>query len=148
MLCYRRMSTESLPSPGPEETDGRRRRSLDSRARIVAALLKLTREGELLPSAELVAGRAGVGLRTVFRHFSEMESLYLDMTQVIETQIRAIAARPFSGQTWRERVVELVGRRGDGFELIGPYRRASDLRRHASAVLQDDRERLTGPLRG
>jgi AcrR family transcriptional regulator len=141
------MSIDPPPPSRPEETDGRRRRSQDSRARIVAALLKLTREGELAPSAEQVAARAGVGLRTVFRHFSDMESLYREMTEVIETELRAVALRPFKGEGWRERVVELIGRRGDGFEVIGPFRRASDLRRHASLVLQDDHERLTGTLR-
>jgi AcrR family transcriptional regulator len=141
------MVSESPTPPRPEETDGRRRRSLDSRARIVGALLKLTRAGELAPSAEQVAVRAGVGLRTVFRHFSDMESLYREMTEVIEAQIRAIAVRPFKGETWRERVLEMTERRGEGFEFIGPFRRASDLRRHASLVLQDDHERLTGALR-
>jgi AcrR family transcriptional regulator len=141
------MAAESLPIPRPEETDGRRRRSLDSRARIVATVLKLIREGELMPSAELVAERGGVGLRTVFRHFSDMESLYLEMTQVLEAQIRTIAARPFQGVGWRERVVELVGRRAEGFELLGPFRLATDLRRHASSVLQEDHARLTGALR-
>ena len=40
-----------------EETDGRRRRSLDSRARIVNAMLELTRESAVAPSAEQVAQR-------------------------------------------------------------------------------------------
>jgi AcrR family transcriptional regulator len=130
-----------------EETDGRRRRSQDSRARIVEALIQLTRAGELSPSAEMVAAQAGVGLRTVFRHFSDMESLYREVTEMIESQIRTIAARPFKGATWRERIQEMAERRGEGFEVIGPFRRASDLRRHASLVLQDDHERLTGTLR-
>jgi AcrR family transcriptional regulator len=130
-----------------EETDGRRRRSQDSRARIVDALIRLTRAGELSPSAEMVAAHAGVGLRTVFRHFSDMEGLYREMTEVVESHIRTIALRPFKGETWRERVLEMCERRGEGFEFIGPFRRASDLRRHASLVLQDDHERLTGTLR-
>ena len=139
--------TSDSPLPRPEETDGRRRRSLDSRARIVAAVVKLTREGELNPSAERVSDRAGVGLRTVFRHFADVESLYLEVTEVVEAQMRALGARPFVGETWRERVIELVSRRAEGFELLVPFRRASDLRRHASQVLQDDIARLTGTLR-
>jgi AcrR family transcriptional regulator len=141
------MDVNLEPQTRSDELDGRRRRSQDSRARIVAALLKLTRAGELAPSAEQVAARAGVGLRTVFRHFSDMESLYREMTEVIETELRGVAARPFTGATWRERVMELAARRGEAFEVIGPFRRASDLRRHASLVLQDDHVRLTATLR-
>jgi AcrR family transcriptional regulator len=141
------MISDSPPLTRPEVTDGRRRRSLDSRARVVAAVLKLIREGELAPSVELVADRSGVGLRTVFRHLSDMESLYREVTEVLEAQIRAIAAQPFESQDWQGRVVEMIGRRREGFELLGPFRLASDLRRHASTVLQADRERLTGVLR-
>ena len=141
------IDVRSQPAPRLEETDGRRRRSQDSRARIVGALLALTRAGELAPGAEQVAARAGVGLRTVFRHFADMESLYREITEVIEAELRAVAARPFASRTWRERVVELAARRSEAFEVIGPFRRASDLRRHASPVLQDDHARLTATLR-
>ena len=142
------MNVGRQAAPRPEETDGRRRRSQDSRARIIGALLQLTRAGVLAPSAEQVAAHARVGLRTVFRHFSDMESLYSEMTEVIESELRAVASRPFAGSTWRERVVELAVRRGEAFEVIGPFRRAADLRRHASPVLQDDHTRLTAALRG
>ena len=62
-----------------DEVDGRRRRSLDSRARIVAAMLELVRLGNASPNAVEVAARAGVGLRSVFRHFKDMESLYVEI---------------------------------------------------------------------
>jgi AcrR family transcriptional regulator len=132
----------------PDETDGRRRRSQDSRSRIVAAMVELVRAGDISPSAADVAARAGVGLRSVFRHFKDMESLYREITDVIEADLRAATvAKPFKGETWRERVLELIERRSAGFEQIAPMRRASDARRHASAVLQDDHQRLTLTLR-
>jgi AcrR family transcriptional regulator len=135
------------PDPEPDEPDGRRRRSQDSRARIVSAMVDLVREGEIAPSAADVAARAGVGLRSVFRHFKDMESLYREITDVIEAELRAVVARPFKGATWRERVLELIDRRSGGFEQIAPMRRASDARRHGSAVLQDDHARLALTLR-
>ncbi|MFX8786073.1 hypothetical protein ABTM90_19835, partial [Acinetobacter baumannii] len=52
-----------------EIIDGRRQRGQNNRARIVKAVLELTREGTFTPSAEQVARRADVSLRTVFRHF-------------------------------------------------------------------------------
>jgi AcrR family transcriptional regulator len=130
-----------------EETDGRRRRSLDSRARIVNAMLELTRETAVAPSAEQVAQRAGVGLRTVFRHFQDMDSLYSEIARPFEGELRLWAQRPFKGTTWRDRVVELIARRGAAFETVAPLRRASDAMRHNSAVLQAQHAVLTTSLR-
>jgi AcrR family transcriptional regulator len=130
-----------------EETDGRRRRSLDSRARIVNAMLELTRETAVAPSAEQVAQRAGVGLRTVFRHFQDMDSLYSEIARPFETELRLWARRPFKGETWQDRVIELIARRGAAFETLAPLRRASDAMRHNSAVLQAQHATLTTMLR-
>jgi AcrR family transcriptional regulator len=131
----------------PEETDGRRRRSLDSRARIVAAMLELARQTASPPSAEQVAQRAGVGLRTVFRHFQDMESLYAEMVGPVEEELRAWALRPFKAETWRERVMELIVRRSTAFEKVAPLRRASESLRASSTVLQAEHSMMTTSLR-
>jgi AcrR family transcriptional regulator len=122
--------------------DGRHRRGQDSRARIVAAMLEIVHAGEVSPSAEQVAARADVGLRTVFRHFKDMESLYREMSAVIEREVIPVMMRPFRAQVWRERVVELVERRADAFEKIGPYLRAMEAHRHRSSVAEGDSVRL------
>jgi AcrR family transcriptional regulator len=129
------------------ESDGRRLRSQGSRARIVQAMLDLVRGGELSPSAELVAGRAGVGLRTVFRHFNDMDSLYAEMSVVIEAELRAVQERPFLAGDWRGRVVEVVARRSEAFERIAPFKRASDVHRHRSRFLEVDHRRLVDTSR-
>ena len=56
--------------------DGRLRRSERSRELIADALYELLAEGDIEPSAQKVADRAGVGIRTVFRLFSDMDALY------------------------------------------------------------------------
>lgn len=128
----------------PPSADGRRRRGQDSRAQIVQAMLDLVREGHISPSAELVAARAEVGLRTVFRHFKDLESLYREMSAVIEGELMALADTPFKAQAWRERVLELVERRGWAYERIGPFKRASDAHRHQSPALALDNAKLVG----
>jgi AcrR family transcriptional regulator len=130
-----------------QELDGRRRRSQDSRARIVAAMLALVRENETTPSAEQVAERAGVGLRTVFRHFTDMDSLYREMMVVIEAELHKVVTRPFKGETWRERIIELIERRAPAFERIGPFRRAADAQRRQSPLLTNDQGRLAAVSR-
>jgi len=127
--------------------DGRRLRSKDSRARIVRAMLALVRAGEVSPSAEQVAGRAGVGLRTVFRHFSDMDSLYREMSQLTEAEIRAEFDTPFTAPDWRGRVLELVGRRAAIFERLAPFIRSSEANRHRSAGLAADKAQVAAVFR-
>src|SRR5436305_13207547 len=106
-------------------SDGRRRRGQDNRARIVAAMLEIVHAGEVSPSAEQVATRADVGLRTVFRHFRDMDSLYREMGVAIEAELLRVVATPFASADWRGRVLELIERRSAAFEKAGPYLRAS-----------------------
>ena len=130
-----------------EIEDGRRRRGQDNRARIVAAMLEMIRDGEVSPVAEQVAERAQVGLRTVFRHFKDMDSLYSEMSEVIEREVRAISEQPFRSAEPRGRVLELVARRGEAFEKIAPFKRASEALRHRSQFLDADSNRLVVALR-
>ncbi|HXA39600.1 MAG TPA: TetR/AcrR family transcriptional regulator [Phenylobacterium sp.] len=126
------------PAPADASSDGRRRRGQDNRARIVAAMLEIIHSGDMAPSAEQVAARADVGLRTVFRHFQDMDSLYREMSGVISAEVRAWAERPFKAQDWRGRVLELVERRAYAFEKIAPFLRASTIFRHRSKHLEAD----------
>jgi AcrR family transcriptional regulator len=126
----------------PAFIDGRRARSQESRRRIIVAMLELVREGDLTPNAENVAARAKVGLRSVFRHFKDMDSLYGEMSSVIAVEFMAVAAAPFVGTTWRERLDELVERRSGIFERMGPYLHAANLHRLTSPTLATDHRRL------
>ena len=130
-------------SPAREETDGRRQRSEASRERIVDAMLELVGSGDACPSAEAVAARANVGLRTVFRHFDNMESLYQQINAAIFAEVHPIMTRPFSGATWQEQIDELVGRRVRIFERIMPYKIAGEIHRHRSAFLAGQSGKMT-----
>ena len=70
------MSTASPPESGSPTRDGRTARALRSRDAVVDALLALQEEGDLAPTAQRVAQRAGVALRTVYGQFSDMETLW------------------------------------------------------------------------
>lgn len=129
------------------EPDGRRRRGLDSRDRIVAAMLDLMREGEVAPGAERVAARAEVGLRTVFRHFRDMDSLYAEMARVIEGELSDLLARPRAAGDEAGRLAEIVGRRADVYERIFPFKHASGMHRHRSAFLERGHARMVSILR-
>lgn len=134
-------------------SDGRRKRSETSRAKLVAAMLALVGEGEVTPSAEAVAARAGVGLRTVFRHFADMEALYAGMAAQLATSY-AHWLDPFTATGWRDQLAEMIARRLDTYERLMPFKRAADAHRHASPTIQHNhattlatmRQRLIGLL--
>jgi AcrR family transcriptional regulator len=125
----------------PVETDGRRLRAEHSRQRIVDAMLRLIGGGEMNPSAAQVAEEAGVGLRSVFRHFEEMDGLYREMSARIEAEIMPLVREPFAARDWRGKLDELMARRARVFERILPYRVAATSRRFQSEFLMQDQRR-------
>ena len=126
-----------------ERTDGRRQRADQNRRRIALAMLELARAGEVAPSAEQVADAAGVGRRTVFRLFNDMEGVYREMHAVMVERISPMFAAPFAARTWREKVDELIERRARMFEEMRPMKCAADAHRHRSQFLRDEHRRLT-----
>ena len=118
--------------------DGRRKRGDQSRRQIVDAMIELVRSGDMSPSAAQVAERADVGLRTVFRHFDEMEVLYREMAEVIRARIMPEVVKPYGGNTWRERLDELIARRIAVYEDIMPLKVAGSVLRFRSPFLMED----------
>jgi AcrR family transcriptional regulator len=135
------------PDPAPTDSpparpDGRRERARSSRSRIVAAMVDLVGKGEVAPGAAQVAAAAGVGLRSVFRHFADMDSLFREMTEAIEARVLPIMLRPPAGDSWRDRLFDIAERRAAIYETIMPYRIAAGLRRFASPYLMQDHRRM------
>ena len=56
--------------------DGRVQRAVRSRAAVVDAILDLLSEGHSQPTAQMVAERSGVSVRSIFRLFDDMASLH------------------------------------------------------------------------
>jgi AcrR family transcriptional regulator len=130
------------PTANALPQDGRRKRSRSSRARVVAAMLDLVAGGEVAPTAAQVAETAGVGLRSVFRHFKDMDALYREMTEAIEIEVLPLMLHPLEGANWQERLFTLAERRARIFERIMPFRISANLRRFESAYLMEDHRRL------
>jgi AcrR family transcriptional regulator len=124
--------------PADAISDGRIQRSERSREAIVAAVLELVGEGDRRPTAERVAERAGVGIRTVFRHFSDMEGLYAAMTERLRAQIMPLLRTGPTEGSLEERVADFVESRSAFFEKLLPFARSSNLLRWRSDVLQAD----------
>lgn len=127
--------------------DGRLQRSERSREAIAHALLELVGEGILEPTAEQVAARARVGIRTVFRHFSDMESLFAEMSTHLANEVlpALIAEEPDGSPEKRAR--QLVARRVALFDRVAPYKRSANVRRWRSPFLQEQHGKMVRRMR-
>jgi AcrR family transcriptional regulator len=142
MQAAKRTPRTALRSSDGLAADGRVRRAQRSDQAIVAAMLELVGEGVLDPTAQQVADRARVGLRTVFRRFSDMESLFAELDARLQTAAvpLLIGGRPQG--TLSNRAGELVRQRVAFFEHIGPYKRAANVKRWRSPFLSSNHARF------
>lgn len=115
--------------------DGRRERGRSSHKRIVAAMMDLIEGGDLMPSAARVAEEAGVGLRTVFRHFDDMDSLYREISRIVAERIWPVITAPYDDADWRANLRHLTRRRARVFETMLPFRLAANVKRFQSPYL-------------
>ena len=96
--------------------DGRRARTERSKQTIIDAALALMEEGNLIPTAQQISDRSGVNIRTFFRHFEDMETLFA----TIDDQIRDATEALFLGGDRHgaldERILHAVERRAEGYE--------------------------------
>ncbi len=112
-------------TPLTTEVDGRAQRSARSREAVVDAMLDLLQEGSLRPGAAEIAARAGVSVRTVFRHFEDLEELFATATEHQAMRIGPLLLSPPPAGSRAQRVDALVGHRADLHESIAPVRRAA-----------------------
>jgi len=105
-------------------------------------MIALVSEGLAMPPAEAVATRAGVGLRTVFRLFEDMDGLYRGMQAVMTGRIGGLLEAPVEAADWRLAINILIDRRAEAFEILLPLQIAADGPRMRSAALREGRLRL------
>lgn len=120
--------------------DGRTARGQRTRDGVVDALLALQEEGELSPTAQQVAARAGVALRTVFGHFSDMETLWAEAGARELDKLESLAVPVDAELPLAERIELFCSSRARVLEALLPVMRASRLREPTSPQLQRNRE--------
>jgi AcrR family transcriptional regulator len=112
--------------PQEQPQDGRTLRRLNSYDRAVDALLDLIQSGNPSPTAQQIAEKSGISVRTVFRLTEDIESLH---AAAIERQIQRTAHLyvkiPATGSVGA-RIRALVENRALVFETVAPTRRVAD----------------------
>ena len=109
------MALNIAPSP-----DGRRQRSERSQTAIIEAALSLMDEGTLVPTAQQIADRAGVGIRSFFRHFADMDSLFLAADDMLLSSYEALFEVDDRTGALASRVARAVDLYGNAFDKLRP----------------------------
>ena len=101
-----------------QSSDGRRQRSERSQTAIIKAALSLMDEGTLVPTAQQIADRAGVGIRSFFRHFADMDSLFLAADEMLLSSYEALFEVDDRAGTLSERVARAIDLYGNAFDQL------------------------------
>jgi TetR/AcrR family transcriptional regulator of autoinduction and epiphytic fitness len=121
-------------------TDGRAARAARTRAAIVDALLSLLEEGDLQPTANRIAERAGISLRLIYHHFGDLEALFHAAAIRQGERIVQLSTPIPEDLPFAERLDLFVLQRSDILEWMTPVRRASLLQEPFSEELQRARD--------
>ena len=123
-----------------ERIDGRAARAARTRSAIVDAHLALIEEGDLRPTGERIAERAGVSLRALWANFRDMEALFRASGERLRERSEALFRPVPPDLPFTRRVEEFCRQRARILELIAPSARAAALLEPFSAQLRANRK--------
>jgi len=122
----------AAPAAAPDhagDADGRTARRDRNRDAVLDAVLELFAEGDLTPSAEQVAARSGVSLRSVYRYVADRADLMRAAIDRHIARVEPLFVIDHVGEgTFDERVERFVTARMRGYEAIAATSRASRFR--------------------
>jgi len=107
--------------------DGRTERAERTRRALVDALLALLDEGELRPTAERIAARAGVSERSLFQHFPDREQLFEAVARQQYERVVPTLRPVDASMSLSDRIDAFVEQRARLYELSKGVRRAASL---------------------
>ena len=118
--------------------DGRKQRSERSRLAIIEAGLSLMKEGVLIPTAQQIVDRAGVGIRSLFRHFSDMDSFFAAVDEYERSTYESYFTPVDSSGSLEERIPRMVEVFSGGYELVSDMVLSTLAQRWHSEVLRQN----------
>lgn len=137
-------TTAGLRAPA----DGRNLRRDRNRDAVVAALLELYREGDLAPSADHIASRAGISARSLFRYFDDVDALVRAAIARQQEHLAPLYALDTSpDRPLAERVDRFVAARVRLLEGMGEVGRVARALAHRQPLILAELARIRGVLR-
>jgi TetR/AcrR family transcriptional regulator, regulator of autoinduction and epiphytic fitness len=131
----------------PGRIDGRTARAERTRRAIVVAHYSLISEGDLKPTGERIAERAGVSLRALWTNFKDLETLFAATDQLLVARQEAAWTEIDPALPFTTRVDEFCRQRARMLEIVAPLARAATIKQPFSAQLQDNRRRHIARVR-
>ena len=130
-----------------KKNDGRHERTERTRQRILEATRDLILKGHLQPTTTEIAQNAGVTTRTLFRHFSDAETLHREMIAAAEANAEAVIDEPFpleiaAPQQWQRQLTHIIDRRSRIYEHLLPIYVSPIFRRQRASQGQKDSRQL------
>ena len=130
------------------EVDGRRLRRQTNRESVLHALVALLEDGVYQPTAQDIADRAGISLRSLFRYFDDVDDLsraaieaHMERNgQLFDLVVDAAAATP-------EKIAAVVEQRARLFDVIAPTARTARATAHRNDVIASQLGRIRSHLR-
>jgi len=123
-------------------SDGRRQRTERSRRAMIDAALALIQDGNFAPTAREIAERAGVGIRSFFRQFEDMDSLFLAVDAQISESVLESFLNPGDREgALEQRIESLVMTYTSAFETHKNLLLSTKSLRWTSHVLKDNYDR-------
>lgn len=135
-------ATSPTEITAPDAFDGRTARSDRTHNALVDAFLQLVDEGNLRPTTDEIAERAGVSPRSVHQHFPERDALLIGAFERQCRQAFEHTAPIPPGRSFDDRVAAVVRQRARVWELVSASHRAMSAREHFSTEIAASLARL------
>lgn len=122
--------------------DRRNSRSDRTRDAVLNAFLALVEEGDLNPTADRVAQRSGVSLRTVYHQFDDLETLHRLAGERLYAGVQQIPVDADPKQPLSQRVDAYIRYRVAVYDVLHPLSSAARVREPFSAALRANRDEM------
>lgn len=96
--------------------DGRRLRSERSKKAILDACQALMKEGRLVPTAQRISDKAGVPIRSFFRHFPDMGTLFRELDDSMRPEFERIFITESCDGSLAERIESAISLHARSYE--------------------------------
>lgn len=121
-----------------EVVDGRRLRSERSKKAILDACEALMKEGRLVPTAQMISDKAEVPIRSFFRHFPDMETLFRDLDETMKPEYQRIFITEGCAGSLAERIESAIKLHARCYEDNKPVIRSTKAQLWRYEILQEN----------
>jgi AcrR family transcriptional regulator len=137
----RHATLDRMTSREALDTDGRNLRRTRNREAVLDAVIELFESGDIDPSIDDVAERAGVSNRSIYRYFEHRDHLMrAAITHTMRRVVSEITFEPVGVGTFGERVERFVDHRMTMYQRLAPITRAAKIAAVGQPIIAEEFE--------